>query len=39
MTAHVPPPLVDALTVGDFITLVLGLDEVRAAMKPKRPGK
>jgi hypothetical protein len=33
MTAHVPPPVADQLTVADFAILILGLDEHRDAMR------
>jgi hypothetical protein len=32
MTANVPPPVVDQLTVADFAILILGLDAQRDAM-------
>jgi len=38
MTCNIPPPVVDSLTVGDFVILILGLDDVRAAMS-KQPGR
>jgi hypothetical protein len=38
MTCHAPPPVVDALTVGDFLNLIIGLDHVRDAMQ-KQPGR
>ena len=33
MTAHVPPPMVNELTVADFAILILSLDARQAAMK------
>lgn len=33
MTTHVPPTVVDELTVADFAILVLGLDARQAAMR------
>jgi hypothetical protein len=36
--AHTPPPLVDALAIGDFVSLVLSVDAYRAAMEKSGRG-
>ena len=36
MTAGCPPPVVDALAIADFLNLILGLDDVRAATAKQR---